>query len=247
MTVKNIYHFLDSLFPFGSACDFDNVGLLIGKSEKEVKTAVIALDCTDAVIDAAINNEAELIITHHPVIFDPLKSVTDDDIALRLIKNGISVISAHTNMDMGNGGVNDCLCEALEIKNTEKLICSDGFVIRKGALKSRMTADEFVAFAKNKLGIKPRYNRGKNSVLNVVLCSGSGGDMLNEAINTGADALITADVKHHIFLEAEHKGISVFDCGHFHTENVVIKPLTEKLSRRFTDIKFIPYTDSVVF
>lgn len=246
MRVKDIYRFLDALFPFSSACEFDNVGLLIGESEKEVKTAVIALDCTNKVIDTAIKNKAELIITHHPVIFDPLKSITDDDIALRLIKNGISVISAHTNMDMGDGGVNDCLADALDIKNTEKLICSDGFIIRQGNLKAKMTADEFAIFAEGKLGLKPRYNRAKNAVSRVVLCSGSGGENLREAINIGADALITADVKYHIFLEAEHKGISVFDCGHFNTENVVVGPLTEKLIGQFPEIHFIKETDSII-
>ena len=246
MRVKDIYRFLDTLFPFSSACEFDNVGLLIGQSEKEVKTAVIALDCTDKVIDTAIKNKAELIITHHPVIFDPLKSITNEDIALRLIKNGISVISAHTNMDMGDGGVNDCLADALDIKNTEKLICSDGFIIRQGNLKTKMTADEFAIFAEDKLGLKPRYNRAKNAVSRVVLCSGSGGETLREAINIGADALITADVKHHIFLEAEHRGISVFDCGHFHTENVVVGPLTEKLIGQFPEIHFIKETDSII-
>lgn len=247
MKVKDIYRFLDSLFPFSSACEFDNVGLLIGENEKKIKTAVVALDCTDNVIDTAIKNKAELIITHHPVIFDPLKSITDDDIALRLIKNGISVISAHTNMDMGDGGVNDCLADALEIKNTEKLICGDGFIIRQGCLKAKMTADEFALFAEKRLGLKPRYNKAKNTVFRVVLCSGSGGENLREAISIGADALITADVKHHIFLEAEHKGVSVFDCGHFHTENVVIAPLVNKLIAQFPEIHFIKETDSIIF
>ncbi len=247
MTVKDIYSFLDSLFPFSTACEFDNVGLLIGKSKSEVKTAVVALDCTDSVIDTAIKNKAELIITHHPVIFDPLKAITDDAVALSLIENGISVISAHTNMDMGDGGVNDCLCNALEIENTEKLLCSNGFIIRQGNLKNKMSADEFAALAEKKLGIKPRYNRAKNALSRVVLCSGSGGDMLQEAVNSGADALITADVKHHVFIEAEHKGISVFDCGHFHTENVIIQPLTQRLFAQFPEIRFIAHRDSIIF
>ena len=112
--------------------DFDNVGLLVGDENAEVKGIMVSLDCFDEVIDRAEDLGANLIVTHHPIIFDPLKSVTADTLVYKLISKGISVISMHTNLDQADGGVNDVLCEALGLYDVEELITSDGFSMRKG-------------------------------------------------------------------------------------------------------------------
>ena len=127
MTVNDIYSFLNEFAPFDTACDFDNAGLLIGAKDAEVDKCIIALDCTEAVVDEAIQKGAQLIITHHPVIFSGLKSVLADSLVYRLIENNISVISAHTNLDIADGGVNDCLAKALGLKDVKKIVCDDGF------------------------------------------------------------------------------------------------------------------------
>lgn len=246
MTVKTIYSFLDKLFPFDSACDFDNVGLLVGDENAEVKTAVIALDCTDGAVDFAIKHKAELIITHHPVIFEGLKAVTENTPVFKCIKNGISVISAHTNLDLCDGGVNDALCSVLELDSTEKIDCGDGFIFRKGNLKTSMNADELAEFASNRLKANARYVDGGKPVRTLAVCGGSGGDLLECAINASADALLTSEIKHHVFLEAKKRGITLLDLGHFATERIIVPVLHSTLSNAPLGAEFIPFNEELI-
>ncbi len=244
MTVNEIFKFLNQKFPTDTACSFDNIGVLVGNKEKEVTKVIIALDCTLPVIEDAVKNDCQLIITHHPVIFSGLKSVLDDMIVYEIIKNNLSVISMHTNLDQGNGGVNDCLCNAIGLERVEAVVANDGFVIRKGNI-SPISADRFASYLKLVLGYPVRYV-GNNTVKNVLVCGGAGADYLTLAKQNGCDALVTADVRHHQFLEAAHQGVSLFECGHFNTEVVVIKPLCEMLKKEFPEIKFISNTDSLI-
>lgn len=239
MTVNDIYEFLNSLFPTDTACDFDNVGLLIGDAEQTVSKALIALNCTLETVKLAKENGCELIITHHPVIFSPLKNVLVGSIQYELIKNGISVISMHTNLDIAEkGGVNTCLCNALGIENTEVYIASDGYALQCGNV-SPVSAENFAKHIKKALGGTVKYVDGKKPIEKVLVCSGSGGEFISEAIKGGFDALVTADIKHHQFLVAYDSGISLFDGGHFGTEDVVIEPLRELLIKEFSQIDFI--------
>ena len=134
MKVKDIYSYLNELFPCESAVAYDNTGILVGNSEDEVKKALVALDCNIDIIEIAKKENCNLIITHHPVIFDGLKSVTENTVVYNLIKNNISVISMHTNMDMGKNGVNDALCNVLELENVTEIDDGEGFILRKGSL-----------------------------------------------------------------------------------------------------------------
>lgn len=238
MTVADIYAFLNELFPFSTACDWDNSGLLVGNKNATVTKAVIALDCNDSVIAEAQKMGAELIITHHPVIFPEIHSVLSDSLVHRLIKSGISVICAHTNLDKADGGVNDCLAAALELKNVETIKTIDDFSIKIGNSNDALTPDEFAKFVGNKLGIIPRYCVGSSKIKRIAVCGGSGGDFLDDAINAGADAFVTADIKHHILLEAAHRGITLIDGGHFATEDTVIEPLKSLLQGKFPEILF---------
>lgn len=236
---KDIFDFLCEKYPLDTACDFDNPGFLVGNKENETKKVLVALDCDLKAIERARNCGCNLIVTHHPVIFDPLKSVTKGSVVYELIENGISVISMHTNLDIAEGGVNDCLCKVLGLKDVEIFEVADGFMLRKGV--SPISDPHALAESiKQNLGGTVRYVAGR-PIKNVLVCSGAGGDFLEDAIKGGFDALITADVKHHLFLEALNAGISLFDAGHYHTENVVIKPLCEILKDKFATLEFIPY------
>ncbi len=246
MKVNDIYLFLNELCPFDTACDFDNAGLLVGDKDASVTKVVVALDCTESVVNQAIELGAELIITHHPVIFSPLKSVLSGSIAYKLIKNGISVISAHTNLDVADGGVNDCLANALELKQVEKIICEDGFSFRKGVLDNEYTPTDFAKFVGQRLNFSPRFTIGKKNIKTVAVCGGSGGDMLYDAIKAGANALVTADVKHHVLLEAAQLSFTLIDCGHFNTEDVVIEPLKSVLCEKFPNIAFFTNHESYI-
>lgn len=238
MTVKDIFDFLNGLAPVNTACDFDNVGILVGDPSAELSGAVVALDCTASAIKTARDNNCELIITHHPVIFDPLKTVLAGSNVFELIKSGISVISMHTNLDIAVSGVNDCLCRALEFANFEKRPASDGYLLNFTELDTPLSAEKLARHIKEKLGGSVKFTDSGKSIKKIALCSGSGGGYVFDTAVSGCDALITADVKHNIFIDSERLGISVFDAGHFNTEDVVIEPLKAVLSENFHNIRF---------
>ncbi len=237
MNVCDVYNFINEFAPFKTAAGFDNAGFLIGDKSAEVTGITVALDCYAGVIDEAVKNGCNLIVTHHPVIFDPLKKITADSRVYKLIKNGISVISAHTNLDAANGGVNDCLAKKIGLFNVTGVgETQDGvFEYRIGEINA-MPADDFAAHLAKVLGVRVKYCGGKGDISKVAICGGSGGSLLCEAAALGADALVTADCKHSAFVDADESGTALFDCGHFNTEDVVIEPLGSMLRKKFKDV-----------
>lgn len=244
MTVQNIFEFLNQKFPIDTACGFDNVGTLVGNRNQTVTKAMVALDCTMPVIEDAVKNGCELIITHHPIIFNGLKSVLDDTLVFEIIKNGLTVISMHTNLDQGDGGVNDTLCDVIGLKNIETVETPDKFLIKKGEI-SPLSADDFALHLKTVLDYPVKYV-GENQIKRVLVCSGSGAQYHTLLKAHGCDALVTADVRHNNFIDAAQNGVALYDCGHFNTEVVVIKPLCELLSKQFDNIQFIANCDSQI-
>lgn len=259
MTVFDIYYHIDQIAPFNLTMDFDNTGLLVGDFSAEVSSVVLALDCTSDVINFALQNNANLIITHHPVIFNPIKKVCADSIVYQLIRHNINVISAHTNLDITKGGVNDCLARKLDLNDISGLtvlspsdfkdnsIVSRETLGRIGSLSSPMSARDFADFIKSKLnGTSIRYTNGGKLISKVAVCGGSGDSELHSAMALGADALVTGEVKHHLFVEASNSNFSLFEAGHFFTEDVVLDSLADSLSQQFKDISFSVYHDSFV-
>ncbi len=247
ITVNDVFEFLNGRFPCDTACDFDNVGLLIGDKASTVTSAVVALDCSLETVNAAKQRGAELIITHHPVIFDPLKSVTANGVVFEAIRGGISVISMHTNLDVGAGGVNDTLCEMLELQNIAAFEAVDGYPLKSGTVAAK-TPKAFAEHIKACLGGSVRYVCGNRDIERVLVCSGSGGNFLDDALRGGFDALVTADVKHNVFVDAINAGVSLYDAGHFATEDIIVKPLAEMLSKQFSGISFSEFhTEKIKF
>lgn len=233
--VIDVFKQLDLHYPVKVAQDFDNVGILVGNAQAEVKRILVTLDCTLSAVNKAVEIGADLIVTHHPVIFRSLKSVTDNSVIIPLIKNNIAVISMHTNFDVGLGGVNDILCAALQLKNVKKFVASDGYLLNS-ATTDISSPDRLADSFKSLLGFPVRYVAGR-PIKNLLVCSGSGGGFLSEAISKGFDALITADVKHNQFVEAYNNNISLFDCGHYATENICVKPLAVMISDAFPTVE----------
>lgn len=244
MTVQNIFDFLNQKFPTCTACDFDNVGILVGDKDAVVKRALIALDCTSITVDEAVENGCNLIITHHPVIFNPLKNVLKDSIVYKLIENGISVISMHTNLDIAEGGVTENLCATLNPKTLETVTASDGFTLKKCTV-SPILSDDLADLLKTRLGGSVKYVPCDKPIEKILFCSGTGGGFIDDAKRFNCDALVTADVKHSQFLLAQHYGIALFDAGHFNTEDVVIEPLKDLLTTKF-DIEFLTTHTSLI-
>lgn len=245
MIVKDLFNFLNNLYPTDTACDFDNVGILVGDEKAEVKKALIALDCRLETVKKAKENDCDLIITHHPVIFKPLSNVLSGSTVFELIKNGISVISMHTNLDIADGGVSEKLCEKLGLTKISTVTASDGFLLKSGII-SPTKPQNFAERIKKALNTNVKFVKGKNEITKVLVCSGSGGEFLEDAISFGYDAYVTSEIKHHQFLEAADKGISLFDAGHFNTEDIIVEPLKDLLSNEFKDIEFITYHDDII-
>ena len=237
MKVSEILDFLCGIAPQNLALEYDNVGLLVGDPDSEVTGILVSLDCFNEVIERAEDLGANLIITHHPIIFDPLKSVLKDSLVYKLVSKGISVISMHTNLDQTEGGVNDALCDALGLYDVQTVTTADGFKLRLGELDEPEDPYSFAKHIKETLGGTVKFVAGTKDIKTILVCSGSGSEHLYDAVALNVDALITAEVKHHIFIDAGQFGISVFDAGHFNTENVIVAPLCRDISGAFPEIE----------
>lgn len=235
MKINDITAFADELAPFSLADEWDNVGLLAGSGGGEVSRVLLALDITPDVVEEAKELGAGLIVSHHPVIFDPLRTLEPDTAPYLLAKYGIAALCLHTNLDRAQQGVNVQLAKALGLKNTE--FFPDDYLL-VGEPERPMTADEFAALIKERLGAPSvRYTPGR--VTRAAVSSGGGGEGVELDRRYGFDAFVTGELKHHHFNYAADHGTAAFDAGHFPTENVVIKPLRDMLAARFTDVEFI--------
>lgn len=244
-TVKKIYDFLDEFCPFENCLDFDNVGILLGNKNAKVKKVLLALDIVDEVLDEAKKLKANLIITHHPIIFNGLKSIPSDSLICKILKEDISVISAHTNLDVSKNGVNYHLAKALKLTDLKVLSFAEnnenlplGFI---GKLSKPLICKEFAEFTKKQLNCKGvRYiNFPKKKIQKVAVGSGSCGDLIYTAINKKVDAFVTGEIKHHEILQAKQNNICVVDVGHYKSEDIVMEPLKKKLSENFKDVEFL--------
>ncbi|MBQ8170813.1 MAG: Nif3-like dinuclear metal center hexameric protein [Oscillospiraceae bacterium] len=237
MTVKDILDFINSVSPLSAAEKYDNVGMLVGDYNAEVTGICTCLDITNDVIDEALKKNANLIVSHHPVIFDPLKNVRAGTPVYKLIKNGISAICVHTNFDMTEGGVNDALLELLGFESAEVLEQIHPNGLGFGAvcdLSFGFTAKGLAEHCKNALYLESvKYCDGGKEIKRVAVCSGSGGSFLEAAAEKGCDALVTGDIKHNIWIDARNMGFSLIDAGHYGTEKCASHRLAALLSRNF--------------
>lgn len=248
--IIDVYRALDQWAPFDTQMDFDNAGFLVGRGEREVRRVLVSLDITEAVAAEAGRWGAELIVSHHPVIFHPVKALTDQTSTgrtlLLLAEQGIGAVCAHTNLDAAQGGVNDCLARALELDGVE-LLCRDGTdgqgrpygIGRVGtAPQAGCSAAEFATFIKEKLSAcSIRFVETGRPVRRVAVGGGACVSMLSDALAAGCDTFVTADVKYDQYLEAKALGINLMDAGHFATEDVVCPALVQFLSRHFPKVE----------
>ncbi len=250
--ISEIYSLINQFAPFDTQLSFDNAGLLIGNADDCVTKIAISLDATPDTVKTAYENGANLLITHHPVIFGSLKSISKYDAAYHAIRLGVSVISAHTNLDAAVGGVNDCLCMAIDLCNIKPLSSDDDVVplARIGDIKDSnyMSSADFGELLKKSIkcgGIK--LTATDNQIKRVAVCGGSGGDYIIAAKNSGADALVTGECSHHHRLLAKQLGITLFECGHFCTEQTVKAKLYEIIKPICNNVFIIDETDPAIY
>lgn len=247
-TVKDVYQALDRFAPFRTQMGFDNAGLLVGDERAEVTRVLLSLDITLPVIVEAAELGAQLIVAHHPVIFDPVKTILagtpTGDRLMALIRGGISAICAHTNLDVAVGGVNDALAKALGLREIG-VLCPEGTddqgrpygLGRTGVLEDACTLPDFAGMVKEALGANGvRYVDSGRPIRRVAVGGGACGSCLRDAWAKGCDVLVTSDVKYDVFLDARALGLSLIDAGHFPTENVVLPGLCQTLQAAFPDL-----------
>lgn len=229
MKVKEIMQFLNQVAPFETQLDFDNSGLLVGHPENEVQRVLFALDVTSDVLDEAEEKNAELIITHHPLMFSPRKRMTEADtegkLLCRMIRDRISHIAMHTNLDRAAGGTNDTLAALLGLTDVR---VKDFY--RFGVLPERMTAERLQACLAEKLHTTVRLMGRPDQVCSTLgLCTGAGGNEWEQADLPYPDAFLSGEIKHHHAIALAENGIVGFECGHFATEEPGIFALADTL------------------
>ncbi len=241
MNLQKIIDLMESIAPKELAEEWDNVGLMIDRENKEISTVVTALDFNQEVLDFAINNKADMIITHHPAIFSSLKNITDP-LYIKAIKNDICVFSAHTNLDSAAKGVNYVLANSLGLRE----VCSDE-MMRYGRI-DECSASEFFEQVKAALGVKALrvsgYTHGRIS--RVAVLGGSGGDFVKKAAELGCHAYVTGDASYHHAQLAERLGITLICAGHYETENPIAEQLKNLLVER-TDLNVLAFCEKNVF
>lgn len=252
-TVERLAQIMNNLAPEDWAEPWDNVGLLLGNINSKVQRLMVVLDITPEVVEEAIKKEVDMIISHHPLIFNPMKRIVYDDVEGRLIldlvSNNIAVYCAHTNLDVANGGVDDSLAKALELKDVKNLIQEDplqskpGFG-RWGKLETPLKILDFAYYVADILK-SPRVEiigmkNGKKDKLikTVALCGGSGSSFLKNAQRVGADIFITGEIKYHDALMADWLGIDVMTVGHFYSEISGVEELIKRLQKAVDSLQY---------
>ena len=243
VSVQEIYRWLDTWAPFATQLGFDNAGLLVGSDGQQVQKIGLALDITAGTAAQAAAQGCELVVSHHPVIFTPLRALSGDTPAYRLARAGIAAICAHTNLDAAAGGVNDALAAALGL--TDCVPLADPGTPAKPPLArmggcSPCTAGELALHVKAALGCGGvKYVPCGGEITRVAVCGGAGGDFIAPAAQAGAQALVTGECRHHERLLAEQLGLSVIEAGHFCTERVVLPVLQDRLRAAFPAVEVL--------
>ncbi len=247
MQCKEIMEIIETVYPKEAALSFDNVGLQAGRSNKEVKRIYLALDATKEVIQAAKDSQADMLITHHPLIFSPLKSVTDGDFIsrriLELIQSDISYYAMHTNYDvLGMAGLAERILglgDARVLDVTGEIDGREEGIGRIGMLEGSMTLKECCRYVKERLALDTVKVFGDldREVQCLAVSPGSGKSAVAPAVRKGADVLVTGDIGHHDGLDAWEQGLAVIDAGHYGTEYIFIEDMKQFLETRLDGVE----------
>jgi dinuclear metal center protein, YbgI family len=243
--INEIYSYLDELYPFDSQEKWDNSGLLVENYDMECSKVLLTLDISYEAICEAACKDADLIISHHPVIFNPIKKLTPRNPVYSLAEKNIAAICAHTNLDIAQNGTNGVILKMLSesfplAKEPEPFEDLGGgrclgWIIE---LDEKIFSDDIALKLKQifRCALVRSTRIARKRISRIAFCSGSGGSMLELAKQKKCDALITGDVKHDVWIDANANDIVVFDCGHFYTENPVLWELRRVLEEKFPQL-----------
>jgi dinuclear metal center YbgI/SA1388 family protein len=244
--LKALLEVLEEIVPSRAAEEWDNPGLQVGDLSQKVDKILIALDPTLMAVRKALRRNAQVLLTHHNLIFRPLSSVDQQiypgDVISEALNKRISIVSAHTNLDVVQGGINDILADLFGLQGVQVLDARNDLGIegaglgRIGTLPTPLKLAQMTKKVKEVLGTqRVRVVGQKNRrIIRVALVGGAGGSMVSLASKEGADLLVTGDVRHHEALEAESLGLALMDAGHFYTEKAALGPFGDRLRNAFT-------------
>ena len=244
MLCRDIMKVIEATYPKHAALEWDNVGLLVGRTEKEVKKIYVALDATDEVIARAVAADANMLITHHPLLFSPLKKITDEHFiggrVVKLLQHDISYYAMHTNYDVC--GMADISAAILGLDGAETLEVTDEEsregIGRVGDLSSPMSLQSCGEFIKEKFQLDSVKVFGdlSSTVQRVAICPGSGKGMTELALEKNADVLVTGDIGHHEGIDAVAQGLVIIDAGHYGLEHIFIEDMANYLRKNVEGI-----------
>lgn len=249
MNLKDVIAILEEQSPKSLACDWDNVGLLAGRTDKEIQKIYIALDATDEAVEAAVEAGADLLLTHHPLIFKGMKRIVSEDFIgrrlIKLIQNDIPYYAMHTNFDVK--GMADLSAAMLGLEKTEVLDVTavlegkEEGIGRVGWFMESMTAEECAGFVRAVFSLKEIKVFGDpNRVLSrAAISPGSGKSEIDRAIAKKADVLITGDIDHHDGIDGAARGLCIMDAGHYGLEHIFIRYMKEYLEKHCTGVEVI--------
>ena len=242
--IAEVIHYLEQIAPLNLQEGYDNAGLIVGDYQQEITKAVVCLDSTEAVIDEAIQQGANLVIAHHPIIFGGLRKITGanyiEKTIIKAIKNDIAIYAIHTNLDnVHANGVNEKICNKIGLINCQILSpkpgessIGSGMI---GELADPMASHEFLSHLKTSMSLNLLKHTAlnKDKVTKIAVCGGSGSFLTEAAIDQGADVFISADYKYHQFFDANGQMV-IIDIGHYESEYFTIELIRELLTEKFT-------------
>jgi len=244
-SVKDIYEVLNGIAPFSLVHDGDNSGLITGSFDSGTEKLLLTLDITNETVREAHDSGARVVVSHHPVIYSPLYSLSEDNPAALAFRLGIACICSHSPLDLACGGINDimyCLLKepfglSCQLSVIEKIYGGDrgyGWVCET---KTELSAGEMAAVLKDIFKCRiVRYTNSAGPVQKLAFCSGGAGSYTSKLISMGVDAYITGDLRNDQFITAKNAGMRLFDCGHFHTEVIVLEYLKNRFSTEFPEL-----------
>jgi len=239
ITVRDIDALMSGIAPKALSEEWDNDGVMLcGNLDKPVKKVLCALEATEKVSKYACENGFDLVVTHHPLIFKKLSRLDESnfDVFAPFFQNGISVLSYHTRLDSAEGGVNDCLAELIGLSDAVGFGGESGCIGRIGKVMP-MSFEQFGEHLLSKLNcVNIRACDAGKSIEKVALVGGSGKDYIFDAVRSGADAFVTSEIPHHMYEQAKKLGISLFDCGHYYTENCIAEKLAELIKEKYPEL-----------
>lgn len=243
MRCSEICALLEQEYSPAYACDWDNVGLLAGRREKEVKSILLALDATDEVVRMASDQKADLLITHHPMLFSPVRRVTDEDMVGRrlitLIQNDISCYAMHTNYDTrGMADLSAAMLGLIECTVLEEIKDGEG-IGRVGMLPEEMSLSACAELVKKTYGIPNvrLFGSPDTPVRRAAVCPGAGKGTMKEALRAECDVYITGDIDHHTGIDAVDQGLCIIDAGHYGIEHIFMNDVKEYLEKRLEGVR----------